>query len=61
MKSMMTKVWRFFRRREEGAALIEYALLVALIALICIAAITLAGESISTVWEAIANALSGVA
>ena len=43
---------------EEGQDLIEYALLVALIALICIAAITLGGTAIQNVWNAIAGQLN---
>ena len=34
-----------FGRTERGAALVEYALLVALIAVVCIAAISLLGTS----------------
>ena len=36
------------RLGERGASLVEYALLVALIAVVCIAAITLLGNSAST-------------
>lgn len=47
-------------RSERGAALVEYALLVALIAVVCIAAIGLLGESasskFSTVGDSITNA-----
>jgi pilus assembly protein Flp/PilA len=47
-------------RSERGAALVEYALLVALIAVVCIAAITLLGsksaDKFSTVGNSIANA-----
>jgi pilus assembly protein Flp/PilA len=35
-------------RDEEGASLVEYALLVALIAVVCIAAIALIGNEAST-------------
>ena len=42
---------------EEGQDLIEYALLVALIALFCVLAITAGGQAISTVWKNIATAL----
>ncbi len=34
-------------RDEEGASLVEYVLLVALIAVVCIAAVTLLGQSAS--------------
>ena len=37
-----------FVRNDEGQDLLEYALLVALIAVVCIAAITLVGNSAST-------------
>ena len=35
------------RTTEEGATLIEYALLVALIAIVCISAVTILGSSVS--------------
>lgn len=35
-------------RDEEGASLVEYVLLVALIAVVCIAAVTLLGKNAST-------------
>ena len=38
-------VRRALRRDEEGASLVEYALLIALIAIVCIAAITQFGGS----------------
>lgn len=37
-----------FGRDEEGASLVEYALLVALIAVVCIVAVTLLGSNAST-------------
>ena len=42
---------------EEGAALAEYGLLVALIAAFCVGAITLLGGSISTVFTNIAGSI----
>ena len=45
-------LWQFIQLRlsrdEEGASLVEYALLVALIAVVCIAAIALIGNSAQT-------------
>jgi pilus assembly protein Flp/PilA len=38
-------------RDEEGASLVEYVLLVALIAVVCIAAITLLGQSAKSKFE----------
>ena len=44
-------------RGEEGQDLLEYALLVALIALVAVAAITLTGTHVSTIFTSIASAL----
>jgi pilus assembly protein Flp/PilA len=40
---------------EEGASLVEYVLLVALIAVVCIAAVTLLGTSAKGKFEVIGN------
>ena len=48
-------------RNEEGQDLLEYALLVALIALIAIGAVTLAGQSVSAIFTNIAGQLSNAA
>jgi len=47
-------------RREEGQDLTEYALLIGLIVILAIGAITLMGESISTVLSNIASTLDSV-
>jgi pilus assembly protein Flp/PilA len=46
-------------RDEEGASLVEYVLLVALIAVVCIAAITLLGQSASKKFDTTATAIGG--
>jgi pilus assembly protein Flp/PilA len=46
-----------FRQEERGAALLEYGLLVGLIAVICLAAITLIGDEISSAFSSYASAL----
>lgn len=48
-------------RRDEGQDLLEYALLVALIALVAVGAITLAGTNVSTIFGQIATALTPAA
>jgi pilus assembly protein Flp/PilA len=45
-------------RNDEGQDLLEYALLVALIALVCVGAITLAGTNVNTIFGNIAAALT---
>jgi pilus assembly protein Flp/PilA len=42
---------------ERGASLVEYALLVALIAVVCIAAITLLGNNASTKFDTVAQSI----
>jgi pilus assembly protein Flp/PilA len=46
---------------DEGQDLLEYALLVALIALVCVGAITLAGANVNTIFGRIAAALAPAA
>ena len=45
-------------RRDEAQDLLEYALLVALIALVCVGAIGLAGTNVNVIFGQIANALA---
>ncbi|HKY21888.1 MAG TPA: hypothetical protein VJM31_11790 [Vicinamibacterales bacterium] len=42
-----------FRRADEGQDLLEYALLVALIAIVAIAGVTLAGEKVNLIFTTI--------
>lgn len=46
-------------KSERGATAIEYGLIVALISVVIIAAITLAGENLRTIFNTIADKLSG--
>ena len=46
-----------FRRDNEGAALVEYGMLVGLIAVICVVAVTLLGTEVSAAFSNIASAL----
>lgn len=50
-----------FARADEGQDLLEYALLVALIALVAVGAITLAGANVNTIFGRIAAALTPAA
>ncbi len=45
--------------REEGATMVEYGLMVALIAVVCLAAVTLLGGNVSAIFDSIANSVSG--
>ncbi len=46
-------------KTERGASLVEYALLVALIAVVCIAAVTLLGSAAEEKFSSIATAIDG--
>jgi pilus assembly protein Flp/PilA len=43
---------------ERGASLVEYALLVALIAVVCIAAVTLLGKNASSKMDSVGNSIN---
>ena len=55
----MHKIIDRFGREEEGAALVEYGMLVGLIAVICVVAVTTLGTEVSAAFSNIASALSG--
>ena len=59
MKKFVTLVRKLVSKRE-GAAMVEYALLVALIAVACIVVTKLLGEEVSSVFSYISTSLAGV-
>jgi pilus assembly protein Flp/PilA len=44
---------------EEGATLVEYSLVVALIAVLCIVAISFLGQKVSHLFSTIGNSVAG--
>jgi len=56
----MKNLFQRLRKDEVGASLVEYALLVALIAIVCIAGVTALGTSISSKFTALGTTISGV-
>jgi pilus assembly protein Flp/PilA len=46
-----------FFKGEEGATMVEYGLMLALIAAVCIGAVTLVGQNASTIFTNTANTL----
>ena len=56
----MREIINRFRRDEKGAALVEYGMLVGLIAVICVAAVTLLGTDISGAFSKIATQLQNI-
>jgi len=49
-----------FLREESGATSVEYALVAALISVMCIAAMTIAGQQLLALFNNIGNALASV-
>jgi len=47
-----------FAPKEKGQSLVEYALILVLIAIVVIAVLTLVGAELTTVFNSIVNALS---
>jgi Flp pilus assembly pilin Flp len=56
-KSMLLTYLRARLEREEGQALVEYALIITLIALVCVAGLTVAGDAIDGMLSGIADQL----
>ena len=54
----MRRLIKRFQSDEEGAALIEYGMLVGLIAVVCVVAIQLLGTQINTVFTNLTNVLA---
>jgi pilus assembly protein Flp/PilA len=52
---------QFARDDEKGASLVEYALLVALIAVVCIVAISFLGTNASQTFSSVGSSVGGVA
>jgi pilus assembly protein Flp/PilA len=57
MKGLMVGIKRFLKD-EEGVTMVEYGLLAALIAIVCIAAITAVGTELDLVFDYIATKLA---
>ena len=60
VKKLIDKITYFFINKEKGATAVEYALIVALIAVAIIAALGALGGGINTAFTNIKNAILGV-
>jgi len=52
-KKLYAAMKNFLGKKEEGATMVEYGLMVALIAVVCIAAVTALGLDISAMFSAV--------
>ena len=57
MTYLVTYLKSFVRKSDEGQDLLEYALLVALIAIVAIGAVTLAGQKVNTIFTQVATGI----
>ena len=57
----LVNIIKTFVRDEEGQDLIEYALLVALISLVCVVALTDAGKQVNNIFTSIKDKLTTAA
>lgn len=60
MMKIYTKVKSFLARKEEGASMAEYGLLLALIAVVCIAAITTLGTELKQMFTEVGTTIGAV-
>lgn len=57
MKNFVTKVQRFLKS-EDGPTAVEYAIMLALIVIVCLTAITAIGTNASSTFQSIADELA---
>ncbi len=57
IQSLLARIQLSEMRAEEGQALVEYALIISLIAVVAIATLTLTGNNVNGILNSIANAL----
>jgi len=58
MQHLIARV-RSFVAQEEGATMVEYGLMVALIAIACIGAVALVGTNLSGLFNRVSGSISG--
>jgi len=52
---MINKCWMYFQSDDRGASMVEYALLVVLIAIVALVAVQVAGAELSGTYSEIAS------
>jgi pilus assembly protein Flp/PilA len=58
MKQMVRFAWDFLKR-EDGPTAVEYAVMLALIIVVCIAAISMLGSNASATFETVGTTIGG--
>jgi pilus assembly protein Flp/PilA len=57
MSKLFAAAKKFFSRKEEGATMVEYGIMVVLIAAVCVAIITTLGTQVSSAFNAIVTTM----
>jgi pilus assembly protein Flp/PilA len=57
MSKLVKRVKKFFGKGEEGASMVEYGIMVSLIAAICVAIVTTLGTQVKTAFTTVSNSL----
>ncbi len=57
MMNRLTALWNRFRNEESGATMVEYGLIVALVAVVAIGAVSLLGTDVSAEFKSITDAM----
>ena len=60
MSRLISRVKKSLSNEDEGATMVEYGIMIGLIALVCIAAVTTLGASIEAVFDDIATSLGAI-
>jgi pilus assembly protein Flp/PilA len=58
MEGKMVRILKAFTRNDDGATMIEYGLIAALVSVVAIAALGLMGNNLSTMYDHVATCLS---
>lgn len=57
LERQMKECWKRLVKEDEGASLTEYGLLIALIAAVCVTAVTLLGSNLAGIFNTMAGAV----
>ncbi|MFM8250553.1 MAG: Flp family type IVb pilin [Planctomycetota bacterium] len=57
LAGLMRECWQRLLTEDEGASLTEYGLLIALIAAVCVTAVTLLGSNLAGIFNTMAGAV----
>ncbi len=55
---MMQRLYALLHKNDDGATMVEYGLMVALIAVVALVAVTALGGSVSGIFQNVANTLT---